>query len=133
MNIRFLDKLSATVFHNILNQPGNLYVQNWLMRFFTGAWCDRVADFDVNLEGRALFSNQRGELGELRLSTNAVDVYRHPEFSEILLSDEFDWSVWAYPVDPYGMIHVENKVNRIIVGGLINHGTWDKPQWSSHT
>ena len=133
MNVRFLDKLSATVFHDLLRQPGNDYVQDWLMRFFTGAWCDHANDFAIDLEPRDLFSNQAGQAGELRLSIRASNIYRHPDFPEILLTDDVDWSVWSYPIDHYGMIPTNVEPDRLIVGGLINHGTLEKPSWSSHT
>lgn len=133
MNVLFLDKLSATVFHNLLNQPGNDYVQDWLLRFFIGAWCDRATDFSVDLEPRDLVRNQHGSLCQLRLSINACDVFRHPEFPEILLTDEVNWSLWSYKVDDYGLIIPKQDPIRVIVGGLINHGDLEKPSWSSHT
>ena len=132
MNVRFEDKFSATCFHNTLDQPGHEYLGRWLLRFFTGGWCDHESDFPEDLRVLDLWTNQHGELGELRIACSTKDAYRHPDFPDVLISDYFDWSIWGLPVDNYGRPK-KGQENRIMVGGLMNHGDLENPSWSSNT
>ena len=133
MNVKFADKLSATVFHNVMTQHNTEFLHYWLLRFFKGGWCDHATDFYPDTDTNALWYNQSGQLGELRIACHSRDVYRDPEFPDVLLSDHFDWSIWGVPVDNYGLPIEGVKPERILVGGLVNHGDLANPSWSSHT
>lgn len=133
MNVRFVDKFSATVFHSTMEQPYNEYLGRWLLRFFTGGWCDHESDFPEDIAVPELWRYQSGELGELRIACSTRDVYRHPDFPDVLISDYFDWSIWGLPVDVFGQPREGAAPTRIMVGGLLNNGTLENPSWSSNT
>ena len=133
MNVKFMNKLSATVFHNVMAQPGNEYLHTWLLRFFTGGWCDRTTDFPEDGDPTSLWCRQAGKMGELHIWAPNRDIFRHPEYPDVLLSNHFDWSVRGIPVDNYGEPLPNADHERILVGGLMNHGDLTTPSWSSHT
>ena len=134
MNVQFADKLSATCWHHTSMADKTKYLDNWLMRFFHGGWADRDDDFSDDLTTRELWKNQHGTLGVLVLSVPVSSIYRD---TGDLIANEFNWAVYAVPVDIYGQVdNLGSRLtsdNRLIVGGLVNHGSDEDPSWSSHT
>lgn len=133
MNVKFMNKLSATVFHNVMAQPGNEYLHQWLLRFFQGGWCDHRADYPEDGDPTSLWCRQAGKMGELHIWCPNRDIFRHPDYPDVLLSNYFDWSIRAISVDNYGEPIPDADHERILVGGLVNHGDLTTPSWSSHT
>jgi hypothetical protein len=110
------------------------YLDNWLLRFMHGGWCDRDTDHPQDLTTRELWKNQRGAMGVLVLSVFESSIDRD---TGDLIAGEFNWAVYAVPVDSYGQVdNLGSRLtpdNRLIVGGLVNHGSDEDPSWSSHT
>ena len=134
MNVQFADKLSATCWHHTAMNDKTKYLDKWLLRFMHGGWADCADDFPNDLSTRELWKNQRGAMGVLVLS---VDVSSINRATGDLIAGEFNWSVYAVPVDSYGQVdNIGSRLtsdNCLIVGGLINHGSDEDPSWCSHT
>jgi hypothetical protein len=131
MNVQFTDKLSATCWHHTSMADKTKYLDNWLLRFFHGGWADRDDDHPEDVPVRDLWKRQRGAMGVLVLSVDVSSINRS---TGDLIANEFDWAVFAVPVDTYGLMQGDpNANNRLIVGGLVNHGSDEDPSWSSHT
>lgn len=132
MNIQFADKLSSHVWSNMMDQPQHtLELTSWLARFMAGGWRN-VRDNDIGIErNRPVFNRQGGTIQTLHIAVSTREVEHHPEAG--LITHEFDWAVTSTPVDQYGQPIDSNDWTRLINGGLINHGDFDAPDWSSHT
>ena len=136
MNVKFADKLSATCWHNMTQQPGGEGLDRWLLRFFHAGWCDRDDDFQQDAPARGdnctvdLWCRQSGDMATLHVGLDTRNVCRQPDGT--LTTNEFSWMVTSHPVDVYGMSPDALKLKgrmTLIVGGLI----YRDQQWSSHT
>ncbi len=132
MNILFADKLSATAWHHTSMCDSTNYLDHWLLRLMHHGWCDRDTDHP---DGEPLFTNQHGHVGVLCISVDVSSIERE---DELLKAGEFNWAIYAVPVDNCGQyagsIHSHlTPDNRLILGGLINHGSSRDQSWSSHT
>ena len=134
MNVLFTDKLSSTCWHHTAMNDKTKYLDNWLLRFMHGGWCDRDTDHPEGVPPSELWKNQHGTLGVLCIS---VDVSSIDRDTGELIAGEFNWAVYGVPVDNYGQAGDLDlylaRGNRLIVGGLVNHGSDEDPSWSSHT
>jgi hypothetical protein len=130
MNVKFTDKLSATCWHNMTQEPGGEDLDRWLLRFFHAGWCDRDDDFSRGLTVEDLWCRQSGDMATLHVGVDTRDVCRQPDGT--LTTNEFSWSVTSHPVDVYGTppdaLKLEGRIT-LMVGGLI----YRDQQWSSHT
>jgi hypothetical protein len=140
MNVKFADKLSATCWHNMTQEPGGEDLDRWLLRFFHGGWCDRDDDFPQDalcaVGDEDLWCRQSGYMATLHVGVATRDVCRKPagraSANGTLTTNEFSWAVTSHPVDVYGMSPDASKLEgrmTLMVGGLI----YRDQQWSSHT
>ena len=136
MNVKFADKLSATCWHNMTQEPGGEDLDRWLLRFFHGGWGDRDDDFQQDAPSRGanctvdLWCRQAGEIATLHVGVDTLNICRQPDGT--LTANTFSWMVTSHPVDVYGMspdaLKREGRTT-LMVGGLI----YRDQQWSSHT
>ena len=136
MNVKFADKLSATCWHNMTQEPGGEGLDRWLLRFFHGGWGDRDDDFPQDAPALGangtedLWCRQSGEIATLHVGLDSRDVCRQPDGT--LTTNTFSWMVTSHPVDVYGMspdaLKLEGRMT-LMVGGLV----YRDQQWSSHT
>lgn len=127
MNVHFVDKLSATVFHNMAREEQNQeFFQSWLLNKLLGAWCDRESDFTNGPRAPS------GTLGTLHIAVNPKDVTGTSTY--LLTTNNFDWWVTEQRVDTYcGQPDPDHLPKLLMVGGLYNSGTLNDPHWGSHT
>ncbi len=135
MNIIFADKLSDTLFTEELRHDAGGYLPHWLLTRMQGAYCMRHTDHPQDVPPWELYKSQHGQMPVLVIAANTRDVERH---NDILRTHYFDWAVYGLPVDNYGQVQGDPlgqcvNSNRIVNGGLVNHGSLDQPKWSSHT
>ena len=136
MNVKFADKLSATCWHNMTQEPGGEGLDRWLLRFFHAGWCDRDDDFPQDAPVEDLWCRQSGEFATLHVGVDTRNVCRKPagraSANGTLTTNEFSWMVTSHPVDVYGTppdaLKLEGRTT-LMVGGLI----YRDQQWSSHT
>ena len=136
MNVLFTDKLSATCWHHTAMNDKTKYLDNWLLRFMHGGWCDRDDDFQQDAPALGavgtedLWRNQAGAMATLHVGVATRDVCRKPDGT--LTTNAFSWAVTSHPVDVYGTppdaLKLEGRMT-LVVGGLI----YRDQQWSSHT
>ena len=133
MNNAFSGKFSESVWHSTLRHP--LHRQpllDWLYPFIAGGWVDRETDLQTRPNDPTHYDayNVTGFTGELVIycNPNDVDVTDNGPIAR-----EFDWIVYAFPVDKYGTPDLNQRV-KLINGGFINHSRDpNEPRWSSHT
>lgn len=136
MNIVFSGKFSESAWHSTLRTPVHRQpLLDWIYGFLAGGWVDRETDLKLKLDDNGLYSrydtyNLSGFTGELTVYCNPNDVEVGPHGP---IAREFDWIVYAYPVDKYGTPD-RNQGVKLINGGFINHSHDEfNPSWSSHT
>ena len=130
MNINFNDKLSSHLFHGLMcHEQHREQLASWLLRFFGGGWHNHEEE-DFPLGERPQFDRQGGTIQTLYISASLYDLVLREDGTQY--TSEFGWAVISEAVDEYGRVRPENQV-RLINGGLINHGSFDAPDWSSHT
>jgi hypothetical protein len=128
MNLRFVDKLSSTVFHNTASLPRNReWFQHWLTNKLLGAYCDRETDFEHGKD----CPHPKATMGTLHIAVQAHAVTGDSTYN--LVSREFDWWITEESIDSYGYVVFEDLPRQIINGVLYNSGTHTDPSWGSHT
>lgn len=133
MNVQFSNKLSQMAFCHAMSNPAHFpQLQSWLMRFFQGGWRTLAGNIPITAQGNPDFQNWTGHSVRLTIhaSTNNTKIV-----DDLPVTNEFDWRVDLIEIDRYGEDGPTtfDRENLIMNGGLINHGTWEDPDWSSHT
>lgn len=139
MNIVFADRASQMAFCHAASEPKHQdQIHSWLLRFFMGGWhtIDGDTPTDPNNAARAHYRGWEAHRSP-RLTIRAHDLRVAPGLPVgPPTTDEFSWAVHLYPVDSYGIPdpnYTPTRDDLIMHGGLINHGDWENPSWSSHT
>ena len=131
MNIEFPDRLSAVCFHNMVRDDRHREAfVNWLTPFMWGSWMQDTGPWVLDARGKPDWAQQSGRMAKLIISVYNNDIYMTEDGP---MAPEFNWYVRDCECDTYGRLPDVPKWRSVINGGWINHGTHDKPDWSSHT
>lgn len=158
MNISFANKLSHDAWHNTMqsSEENRKVLADWVLRYIMGAWSrsDPLEDIQVRpgsaKDPRPCSHNQTGTVATLEIGVNPNDCYLTDNEIGYGMSGpgaevypgrwcarEFSWSVVVREVDEWGYAYSDRctdpEPRLVIHGGLINHGTHEKPRWRSHT
>lgn len=134
MNVQFSNKLSQMAFCHAMSNPKHQpQLQSWLLQFFQGGWRTLAGDIPRAENNRPHFTGWEGHLVRLTINARNTDTQI---VDDLPITKEFDWSVELVPIDKYGEANGDapfSRANFVMSGGLVNHGTWEDPEWSSHT
>lgn len=128
MNIIFANKTSAACWTYLLRLPQH---QKALMDFLHGKMLYFATLQGFSADGPLI--NCSGEMLTLGISAGSQDVnlVDGEDGRPYPLTKYFDWHITSQGVDDGG--YPQGEVVREVTGGFMNHGTFEEPEWLSHT